>query len=110
MIWKKNSAPFIASLKLRQHKDAAANLQVQKRLDSLLKKRGKFGQIQQEGGFIGAILGVFKKADLRQWLPIWPTIGLPFGIPLACLLAYPWAYMLHKLEGHVLQYRRARDQ
>ena len=34
-------------------------------------------------------LGVFKKAALHQWLPIWPTIGLPFGEPLACLLAYP---------------------
>ena len=32
---------------------------------------------------------VFKKAGLRQWLPIWPTIGLPFGVPLAGLLAYP---------------------
>ena len=62
----------------------------------------------------GAAARVFKKAGLRQWLHIWPTIGLPFGMPLACLLAcllaYPWAYMLPKLKGHVLQYRRARDQ
>ena len=54
------------------------------------------------------IFWVFKKAGLRQWLSIWPTIGLPYGVPLACLLAYPWAYMSRKLGGHVLQYRRTR--
>ena len=55
-IYWKDSVPFTVSLKSQKHKDTAANLQVQKRLDSLLKKRGKFGQSQQEGGFIGAIL------------------------------------------------------
>ena len=53
---KKCSVPFTVSLKSQKRKDTAAKLQVQKRLDSLLKKRGKFGQNQQEGGFIGAIL------------------------------------------------------
>ena len=53
---KKNSVPFTVSLKSWKHKDTAANLQVQKRLDSLLKKCGKLGQSQQEGRFIGAIL------------------------------------------------------
>ena len=49
-----------------------------------------------------------------------PTIGLLFGVPLASLLAYPWAsvaYILPKLERHVatvparvlqLQYRSER--
>ena len=45
-----NSIPFAVSLKSPKRKDTAANLQVQKRLDSLLKKHGKFGQSQQEGG------------------------------------------------------------
>ena len=53
---KKNSVPFTVSLKSRKRKDTAANLQVQKRLDSLLKTRGNLGKSQQEGGFIGAIL------------------------------------------------------
>ena len=43
-----------------------ANLQVRKRLDSLLKKRRKFGQSKQEGGFIGAILA----AATPLWLPL----------------------------------------
>ena len=42
------------------------NSQVQKRLDSLLKKCGKFGQSQQEGGFIGTILA----ATAPLWLPL----------------------------------------
>ena len=62
----KNSIPFAVSLKSQKRKDTAANLQVQKRLDSLLKKRGKFGQSQQEGGFIGAILA----ATAPLWLPL----------------------------------------
>ena len=55
---KKNSAPFAVSLKSK-HKDTAANSQVQKRLDSLLRKRGKFGQSQQEGGFIALLLHLY---------------------------------------------------
>ena len=53
-------------MKSRKRKDTAANSQVQKRLDSLLKKRGKLGQSQQEGGFIGAILA----ATAPLWLPL----------------------------------------
>ena len=49
---KKSSVPFTVSLKSPKRKDTAANLQVQKRLDSLLKIHGKFGKSQQEGGFI----------------------------------------------------------
>ena len=62
----KNSIPFAVSLKSPKRKDTAVNSQVQKRLDSLLKKRGKFGQSQQEGGFIGAILA----ATAPLWLPL----------------------------------------
>ena len=63
---RKSSVPFTVSLKSGKHKDTGANLQVQKRLDSLLKKRGKFGPRQQEGGFIGAILA----ATAPIWLPL----------------------------------------
>ena len=63
---KKSSVPFTVFLKSQKHKNTVANLQVQKRLDSLLKKRGKFGQSQQEGGFIGAILA----ATAPLWLPL----------------------------------------
>ena len=63
---EKNSAPFAVSLKSQKHKDTVTNSQVQKRLDSLLKKRGKLGQSQQEGGFIGAILA----AIAPLWLPL----------------------------------------
>ena len=63
---KKSSVPFTVSLKSQKCKDTAASLQVQKRLDSLLKKRGKFGQSQQEGGFIAAILA----ATALLWLPL----------------------------------------
>ena len=62
---KKSSVPFTV-LKSPKCKDTAANLQVKKRLDSLLKKRGKFGQSQQEGRFIGAILA----ATAPLWLPL----------------------------------------
>ena len=62
---KKSSVHFTVSLKSRKRKDTATNLQVQKRLDSLLKKRGKFGQSQQEGGFIGAILAATAPLWLR---------------------------------------------
>ena len=57
---KKNSAPFSVSLKSQKHKDTVTNSQVQKRSESLFQKRGKLGQSQQEGGFIGAPL----------WLPL----------------------------------------
>ena len=63
---KKNSASFAVSLKSRKQKDTTVNSQVQKRLDSLLKKRGKIGKRQQEGGFIGAILA----ATAPLWLPL----------------------------------------
>ena len=63
---KKSSVPFTVSLKSQKRKDTVANLQIQKRLDSLLKKRGKFGQSQQEGGFIRAILA----ATAPLWLPL----------------------------------------
>ena len=63
---KNSSVTFTVSLKSRERKETAANLQAQKRLDSLLKKRGKFGQSQQEGGFIGAILA----ATAPLWLPL----------------------------------------
>ena len=52
---KKSSVPFTVSLKSLRRKHTATNLQVKKRLDSLLKKSGKFGQNQQDGEFIGAI-------------------------------------------------------
>ena len=47
-------------------KSTTTNSQVQKRLDALMKKRGKFGKSQQEGGFIGAILA----ATAPLWLPL----------------------------------------
>ena len=62
---KKSSVPFTVSLKSEKRKDTASNLQVQKRLDSLRKKRGKFGQSQQEGGLIGTILA----ATALLWYP-----------------------------------------
>ena len=63
---EKNSIPFAVSLKSRKRKGTTTNSQVQKRLDFLLKKRDKFGQSQQEGGFIGAILA----ATSPLWLPL----------------------------------------
>ena len=63
---KKNPAPFAVSLKSGKHKDTTVNSQVQKRLESLLQNRGKLGQSQQEGGFIGAILA----ATAPLWLPL----------------------------------------
>ena len=63
---KKNPAPFAVSLKSRKRKGTTTNLQVQKKLDSLLSKRGKLGQSQQEGGFVGAIL----VATAPLWLPL----------------------------------------
>ena len=63
---KKIPAPFAVSLKSGKRKDTVVNSQVQKRLDSLLSKRGKLGKSQQEGGFIGAILA----ATTPLWLPL----------------------------------------
>ena len=63
---KKNPAPFTVSLRSRKRKGTTTNLQVQKRLDSSLSKRGKLGQSQPEGGFIGAILA----ATAPLWLPL----------------------------------------
>ena len=63
---KKNPAPFAVSLKSRKRKGTTTNLQVQRKLDSLLSKRGKLGQSQQEGGFIGAIYA----ATAPLWLPL----------------------------------------
>ena len=63
---EENPAPFAVSLKSWKHKDTVTNLQVQKRLDSLLKQHGKLGQSQQEGGFIDAILA----ATAPLWLPL----------------------------------------
>ena len=42
------------------------NSEVQKRLESLLQKRGKVGKSKQEGGFIGDILA----ATAPLWLPL----------------------------------------
>ena len=63
---EKNPAPFAVSLKSRKHKNRVTNSQVQKTLESLCQKRGKLGQSQQEGGFIGAILA----ATAPLWLPL----------------------------------------
>ena len=63
----KNSIPFAVSLKSPNRKDTAVNSQVQKRLDSLLKKGGKFGQSQQEGGFYRSYSCA---ATAPLWLPL----------------------------------------
>ena len=63
---KKKSQPFAVSLNSRKRKGVTTNSQVQKRLESLLQKRGKVGKSQQEGGFIGAILA----ATAPLWLPL----------------------------------------
>ena len=60
------SPPFTVSLISRKRKGVTTNSQVQKRLDSLLQKRGKVGKSQQEGGFMGAILA----ATAPLWLPL----------------------------------------
>ena len=53
---KCSKKPFVVSLNSRKRKGVTTNSQVQKRLESLLQKRGKIGKSQQEGGFIGTIL------------------------------------------------------
>ena len=63
---EKKSSPFTVSLNSRNRKGVTNNSQVQKRLDSLLQRRGKVGNSQQEGGFIGAILA----ATAPLWLPL----------------------------------------
>ena len=59
---KHSKKPFTVSLNSRRGKGATTNSHVQKRLESLLQKRSKFGKSQQEGGFIGATLAL--------WLPL----------------------------------------
>ena len=61
---KCSKKPFVVSLNSRKRKGITTNSQVQKRLESLLQKRGKIGKSQQEGGFIGAILA----ATTSLWL------------------------------------------
>ena len=63
---KKNSALFTVSLKSHKRKHTTVNSQVQKRLESLLQKRGKLSESQQEGGIIGSILA----ATAPLWLPL----------------------------------------
>ena len=63
---KRSKKPFMVSLNSQKHKGVTTNSQVQKRLESLLQKHGKVGKSQQEGGFIGAILG----ATAPLWLPL----------------------------------------
>ena len=63
---KRSKKPFTVSLNSRRRKGVTTNSQVQKRLESLLQKRSKFGNSQQEGGFIGAILA----ATAPLWLPL----------------------------------------
>ena len=57
---------FTVSLNSRKRKGVTTNSQDQKRLETLLQKRGKVGKSQQEGGFIGAILA----ATASLWLPL----------------------------------------
>ena len=63
---KCSKKPFVVSLNSRKRKGATTNSQVQKRLESLLQKRGKIGKSQQEGGFIGATLA----ATAPLWLSL----------------------------------------
>ena len=63
---KRSKKPFTVSLNSRRRKGITTNSQVQKRLETLLQKRGKVGKSQQEGGFIGAILS----ATAPLWLPL----------------------------------------
>ena len=63
---KNKPTPSAVSLKSLKRKSVTTNYQIQKRLDSLLKGRSKFGKSQQEGGFIGAIL----LATVPLWLPL----------------------------------------
>ena len=63
---KCSKKPFVMLLNSRKRKGVTTNSQVQKRLESLLQKRGKVRKSQQEGGFIGAILAV----TAPLWLPL----------------------------------------
>ena len=58
--------PFKVSLNSQKRKGVTTNSQVQKRLESLLQKRGRVRKSQQEGGFIGVILA----AIALLWLPL----------------------------------------
>ena len=57
---------FTVSLNSRKRKGVTTDSQVQKRLESLLQKRGKVRKSKQERGFIGAILA----ATAPLWLPL----------------------------------------
>ena len=48
---KRSKKPCIVSLNSQRRKGVTTNSQVQKRLESLLQKRSKFGKSQQEGSF-----------------------------------------------------------
>ena len=61
---KCSKKPFVVSLNSRKRKGVTTNSQVQKRLESLLQKRGKIGK--SEGDFIGVILA----ATAPLWLPL----------------------------------------
>ena len=63
---KRSKKPFTVSLNSQRRKGITTNSQVQKRLESLLQKRSKFGKSQQEGGLIDAILA----ATAPLWLPL----------------------------------------
>ena len=63
---KRSKKPFTVSFNSRKCKVVTTNSQVQKRLESLLQKRGKVGKSQQEGGLIGVILA----ATAPLWLPL----------------------------------------
>ena len=63
---KRSKKLFTVSLNSRKLKRFTTNYQVQKRLESLLQKRGNVRKNQQEGGFIGAILA----ATAALWLPL----------------------------------------
>ena len=63
---KHSKKPFTVSLNSRRRKGVTTNSQVQKRLESLLQKRSRFGKSHQEEGFIGAILA----ATAPLWLPL----------------------------------------
>ena len=63
---KCSKKPFTVSFNSRKRKGITRNSQVQKRLESLLQKRGKVGKSQQKGDFIGAILA----ATAPLWLPL----------------------------------------
>ena len=68
---KSSKKPFTVPLNSRRRKGVTTNSQVQKRLESLLQKRSKFGKSQLEGGFIGAILAAAA--------PLWLLLAVKGG-------------------------------